>query len=122
MFCVRWMFEALLKMNESASRLNQSFEIICIGRFGFEPKLLQDVMGLIIMLLVPALEVSQVKRVIRHHVRSRVILGAHQFRDQARNPLAFVHEGLNLVAAQAMSKRAGYIFLEGERDLFRVKE
>src|SRR5438132_13191636 len=30
-FCMKWMFEALLKMNESASRLNQSFEIVCIG-------------------------------------------------------------------------------------------
>jgi len=31
MFRMQWVLESLLKMNESASRLNQSFEIVCIG-------------------------------------------------------------------------------------------
>ena len=55
------MFEALLKMNESAGRLNQSFEIVCIGRFGFEPKLLQNIMRLVITLFVPAMEKRAIK-------------------------------------------------------------
>jgi hypothetical protein len=63
-FCVRWMFEALLQMNESASRLNQSFEIVCIGRFGLEPKLLQSIMRLVITLFVPAMEKRAIKWVL----------------------------------------------------------
>ena len=48
MLRVRRMFEALLKMNERAGRLNQSFEIICVGRFRVEPKLFQDIVRLVI--------------------------------------------------------------------------
>ena len=46
------MLKALLKMNESASGLNQSFEIVGIARFGLEPKLLQNIMRLIITLFI----------------------------------------------------------------------
>jgi hypothetical protein len=38
---------------------------------------------------------------------------SHELRDQSRNPLAFAHEGLNLVAAQAMSKLVSIILSEG---------
>ena len=38
---------------------------------------------------------------------------SNEFRDQSRNPLAFAHEGLNLVAAQAMSKLVSIILSEG---------
>ena len=31
MFRMQWVFEVFLKMNESPGRLNQSFEIVCIG-------------------------------------------------------------------------------------------
>ena len=31
MFRMKWIFEPLLKMNESPSRLNQTFEIVSIG-------------------------------------------------------------------------------------------
>jgi hypothetical protein len=38
---------------------------------------------------------------------------SNEFRNQSRNPLAFAHGGLNLVAAQAMSKLVSIILLEG---------
>jgi hypothetical protein len=49
---------------------------------------------------------------------------SNEVRDQPRNPLAFVHEELNLVAAQTMSKPAGITFPEGKRahHRSRIKE
>ena len=49
---------------------------------------------------------------------------SNEIRDQPRNPLAFVHEELNLIAAQTMSKPAGITFPEGKRahHRSRIKE
>ena len=118
MFCVQWMLESLLKMNESASRLNQSFEIICIGRFGLEPKLLQNIMRLVITFFIPAME----KRAIEWMPCDVSLVWIDIFGNclgyELRNPLAFVHEGSNLLAAQIMSKPARTIFPE-KQDLPR---
>ena len=50
-------------MNERAGGLDQSFEIIGIGRFRLEPELLENVVCFVITLLVPAMEKGAVKRV-----------------------------------------------------------
>ena len=57
MLRVRRMFEVLLQMNERAGGLDQSFEIICIRRFGVEPKLFQN----IVRFIVPAVRSSNEK-------------------------------------------------------------
>jgi hypothetical protein len=66
------MLESLLKMNEGPSGLNQSFEIISIRRLGLEPKLLQDIVRLVVALLVPATEKREVIRVSFHVCLVRV--------------------------------------------------
>src|SRR5260370_38645115 len=91
-------------MDERAGRLNQPFEEICIGRIRFEPKLLDNIVRFIITLLVPAPKKSAIKRMLCDVRLASIDLFNSQLRNQARNPLAFVHEGLNLVAAQVMSK------------------
>jgi hypothetical protein len=87
------MFEALLKVNESASRLNQSFEIVCIRRFGLEPKLLQNIMRLVIILFIPAMEKRAIKWMLYDVAVVWIGIFGTQLRYKSRNPLAFTHQG-----------------------------
>jgi hypothetical protein len=98
------MFESLLKMNKSAGGLDQSLKKIRIARFRFEPKLLKDVVRFVITLVVPATEKRAVKRVLCDTRLTRIDVLTTQLSDQPRNPLAFAHGKLNLLAAQIMSK------------------
>ncbi len=50
---------------------------------------------------------------VRNRTGVRIDILAFQFADKTRNPLAFIHEGLNLVAAQMMGKLQGFTFPEG---------
>jgi hypothetical protein len=61
------MLKSLLKMNEGAGGLNQSFEKIGIRRLGVQPKLFQDIVRLIVPLFVPAMKKPEVVWV-RFHV------------------------------------------------------
>src|SRR6266571_1975304 len=100
------MFESFLEMDESTSRLNQPFEEICIAGIRPQPKLLKHIVRLIITLLVPALKKGAIKWMLCDVCLVWIdIFGSHAGH-QPRNPLAFVHEGLNLLAAQIMSKPA----------------
>ena len=72
MLGVRRMLKSLLKMNEGAGGLNQSFEKIGIRRFGLEPKLFQDIVRLIVLLFVPATKKRAVARVSFHVCLVRV--------------------------------------------------
>ena len=56
MLGVQRMFEALLKMDERAGRLDQPFEEVGIPRFGVEPKLFQNIVRLVVLLFVPAVK------------------------------------------------------------------
>jgi hypothetical protein len=116
--------EILLQVNERSSRLDQSLEKIRVLGTGLEPKLLENIVSIVIALIVPALKERQVKRMLRDSCSARFSLFSSQLGDQPRNPLAFAHEGLNLVAAQTMSKPAGIIFSEDKRahQCFRIKE
>src|SRR6266540_3789742 len=102
---VRGVFELLLKMNKSARCLDQSLEEIRIARIGLQPKLLEDVVRFVITLFVPATEKCAVKRVLCDVCLTRIDIVTTQLSHQLRNPLAFVHGKLNLLAAQIMSKR-----------------
>ena len=106
------MFEALLQMNESAGRLDQAFKKIGVAGVGFQPELLENIMRFIITLLVPALEKSAIKWMLCDVGLGWIDIVCAQLRHKSRNPLAFVHEGLNLQAALMMSKPARIIFFE----------
>ena len=79
MLRVRRMFEVLLKMNEGAGGLNQSFEIIGIRRFRVDPKLFQDVVRLIVLPFVPAMKKRAVIRVFLHFCLVRIHIFASRF-------------------------------------------
>ena len=61
MFRMRWVLEMFLEMNESARGLDESFEKTVVVRIGVQPKLLENVVRLIILLLVPALKKRAIK-------------------------------------------------------------
>jgi hypothetical protein len=111
---VRWVFESLLKMDERASGLDQSLEEIRIVRFVFEPELLQNVMRFVIALFIPAVKKCAVKGVVRNIGLVQIQVVVTQLSHQLRNPLAFAHGKLNLLAAQIMSKPSLNSFSEGK--------
>jgi len=104
------MLEIFLKMNKCAGCLNQTFEEIVVVRIFIEPKLLQNVVRLVITLLVPTLKIGAVIRMTRDLDFPGIEIFADHLRHESRNPLAFVHEELNLLVALMMSKQAGIIF------------
>src|SRR5438128_8812570 len=115
--CVRRMFELLLKMNKSARCLDQSLEEVRIARIGLQPKLLEDIVRFVITLFVPTTEKRAVKRVLCDVRPTEIDIVTTQLRHQLRNPLAFVHGKLNLMAAQRMSKPAFNSFPVGKNRL-----
>jgi hypothetical protein len=109
-FRVRRMFESLLQMNEGAGRLDQALEKIRVAGFRLQPKLLENIVRFIVTLLVPAPKKSAIKWVLCDIGLSQIDLVCAQLRHKSRNPLAFVHEELNLQVALMMSKQARIIF------------
>jgi len=104
------MFEPFLQMNEGAGRLDQALEKIRVARVRFQPKLLENIVRFIVMLLVPAPKKTAIKWVRCNIGLGRIDIVPAQLRHKSRNPLAFVHEELNLQAALMMSKQALIIF------------
>jgi hypothetical protein len=113
MFGMRWMLEILLQMNKCAGRLDQAFEKIVVFCIGIEPELLEHVVGFVVKLFVPAAKKCAIKWVIYNCARGGIDAFTFQIADELRNPLAFVHVGFNLSAAQMMSKPRRFIFAEG---------
>ncbi len=101
--CVRWVFEVLSKMDESARRLNQSFEEIVVLGVAIQPKLFQHIVRFVVTLLVPAAKKRAIKWMGRY-VAGRIDLVAFKLADKLRNPLAFAHGGLNFIMPQMMGK------------------
>ncbi len=122
MLRVRRMFKLLLKVNESAGCLDQSLEEVRVARIGLQPKLLEDIMRFVIMLFVPTTEKRAVKRVLCDVRPTEIDIVTTQLRHQLRNPLAFVHGKLNLMAAQRMSKPAFNSFPVGKNRLAQAGE
>ncbi len=93
------MFEPLLQMNEGAGRLDQALKKIRVAGIGFQPKLLENIVRFIVMLLVPAPKKSAIKWVLCDIGLGWIDIVCAQLRHESRNPLAFVHEELNLHVA-----------------------
>jgi hypothetical protein len=110
MFRVRRMFEPLLQMNEGAGRLDQALKKIRVAGIRVQPELLENIVRFIVMLLVPAPKKGAIKRVLCDIRLGWIDLVRAQLRHKSRNPLAFVHEELNLQVALMMSKQALIIF------------
>src|SRR5437899_5490223 len=91
-------------MNESTRCLDQSLEEIRVARIRFQPKLLEHIVRFVITLFVPTTEKRAVKRVLCDVCLTGIDIVTTQLRHQLRNPLAFVHGKLNVMAAQIMSK------------------
>jgi hypothetical protein len=104
-----------LEMNEGARSLDEPFEKLVVIRIGVQPKLLENIVRFVIPLLVPALKKGAIKWVLRDVRLFWIDLFSRQLCYESRNPLAFSHEGFNLVAAQIMSKPARINFPEGTR-------
>ena len=101
--CVRWVFEVLSEMDESARGLNQSFEEIVVLGVAIQPKLFQHIVRFVVTLLVPAAKKPAIKWMGRY-VAGRIDLVAFELADKLRNPLAFTHGGLNFIVPQMMGK------------------
>ena len=122
MLRVGWVFESLLKMNKRARCLDQSLEEVRVARIGLQPKLLEDIVRFVITLFVPTTEKRAVKRVLCDVRLTGIDIVTTQLRHQLRNPLAFAHGKLNLLAAQIMSKPAFNSFSEGKNRLPQAGE
>jgi hypothetical protein len=110
MFCVGRMFESFLQMNEGAGCLDQALKKNGVAGVCFQPKLLENIVRFIVMLLVPAPKKGAIKRMLCDIRLGWIDLVRAQLRHKSRNPLAFVHEELNLQVALMMSKQARIIF------------
>jgi len=86
------MFELLLKMNKTASGLDQSLEEIRIARIGFQPKLLENVVRFVITLFIPTVEKCPIKWMLCHIGLASIHISTGQLGHEPRNPLAFTHE------------------------------
>ena len=108
------MLESLLQMHESAGRLDQPFEEIIVRRIFVQPNLFEDVVRLVVALLIPASEVGAIVGMIDNlgPVWNKIV--SFELTHEARNPLAFVHEGSNLLPARMMGKLARFSFADGE--------
>jgi hypothetical protein len=106
------MLEIFLEMNESTRSLDEALKKIVVP-IGIEPKLFEHIVGFVIMLLVPALKKCAIKWMLGDAGLFWIDRLNIQLRHESGNPLAFVHEGLNLVVPQMMGKLAGSTFPEG---------
>jgi hypothetical protein len=109
---VHGVLEILLEMNERTGSLDQALKKIIIVGVGIEPKVLENVVRFIISLFVPTAEEGPIKRMICD-VSRRIDVHSFEVAHETRNPLAFVHEELNLIAAQMVGKLRPFTFFRG---------
>lgn len=100
----------LLQMHESARRLDQTLEIICVFRSSPEPEMFEHVVRFVIALLVPATEKTDVTGMLRDLARRLVGRRAAQLRHQLGNSLAFVHGELSFGSAVMTGNPARILF------------
>jgi len=93
MFRMGWMLEMFLEMNEGARSLDEPFEKLVVIRIAVQPKLLENIVRVVIPLLVPALKKGAIKWMLRDVRPVWVDLFSRQLCYESRNPLAFSHEG-----------------------------
>lgn len=102
-FCMRWVFEIFLEMNESTRSLDQALEKNVVVGVAIEPKMLEHIVGFVVALIVPAPKISAVERMIRD-LAGKIGIVALEFANELRNSFAFAHEGLNFSMPQMMGK------------------
>ena len=71
-------------------------------------------MRLVITFFIPAMEKRAIKWMFHDVSLVRIDIFNNQLAYEPRNPLAFVHEELNLLTAQTMSKPARTSFSEAQ--------
>ena len=71
-------------------------------------------MRLVITFFIPAMEKRAIKWMFQDVSLVRIDIFNNQLGHEPRNPLAFAHEELNLLAAQMMSKPARTSFFDGQ--------
>jgi len=96
---MRWLLEIFLQMNKCTGGLNEPLEKVVITRTSIQPKLLQDIVRIVVTLLIPAAKIRVVKWVLWDFDVLQIGICAHQICNELRNPLAFSHARLNLIAA-----------------------
>jgi hypothetical protein len=79
--------------------------------------MLEDIVGFVVALLVPALEKAAITGMPRHIVFVSVSRGAGELFHELRNPLAFGHLGRNLPSSEMRGKPARANFLAEKRSL-----
>jgi hypothetical protein len=94
----------LAEVDKSAGELNEPLVKTMLRPAHLEPKVFQDIMRLVVMLFVPALEKPAIRRVVCDVALVRINLTAGLPGYELRNPLAVVHGVLILLAAQIMGK------------------
>jgi hypothetical protein len=71
-------------------------------------------MRLVITFFIPTMEKRAIEWMFPDVSLVRIDIFNHQLGHEPGNPLAFVHEGLNLITAQMMSKLARTSFSESQ--------
>ncbi len=99
-----------LQMHKPSRRLDQALEIIRVVRFRPQPKVLEDVVGFVVTLLIPAPEKPPVAGMLRDLVIRARDRRAAQLLDQLGNSLAFVHGTLSFVSAVMTGNRIPILF------------
>ena len=100
---MRRVLEIFLEMNERTRGLDQSFEKIVVGGVGIEPKLFQDIVRFVVMLVIPTAKIGAIERMIRYFA-GEIGVSAFEAADELRNPFAFVHEAFNFTMPPMMGK------------------
>jgi len=100
----------LLQMHEAAGCLDQAFEKIRILRFRLQPEMLEDVVRVIIALLIPAAEKTEIAWMLGNLARRPFRRRAAQLLHESGNSLAFAHEEFSLVSAEMTGNRARIVF------------
>lgn len=99
-----------LQMHEPARGLDEPFEIVRVLGFRAQPKMLEDVVRLVITLLIPATKEAEVAGMIRNFLPRPIGGLAAQLFDQPGNSLVFVHGKLILVSAEMTGNPARIVF------------
>ena len=100
----------LLQMDETAGRLDEPLEIICVLRFRPQPEMLEDVVRFVVALFIPATKKAKVTGMLRDFVGRFISRGAAQLFHQPGNSLAFVHGTLSFGSAEMTGNRAPIVF------------
>jgi len=77
-----WPEVLLLQMNKTSRRLNQTFEVIGIIRFGAQPEMLEDVVRFVVTLFIPAAKETEIAGMPRNFLRCGIHRHAAQFLNQ----------------------------------------